>query len=63
MAGRYRIGFENPGTASGITDHNPDLIPIVDMGTPFAFGDVVALVTTQEMAEKIVVFLNLERLK
>lgn len=63
MNARYRIGFKEPGVFSYVTEHNPGLIPIVDTETPFAYGDVVALATTQEMAEKIVVFLNLERLK
>lgn len=61
MVGRYQVGLEK-GVSTVITENNPTMTPIVDTQT-FGFGEVVALVTNKEMAEKIVVFLNLERLK
>lgn len=61
MAGRYQVGLPK-GVNTTITDFNPTLTPIVDTKV-FGFGEVVALTTTKEMAEKIVIFLNLEQLK
>lgn len=61
MRGRYQVGLSK-GVSSAITELNPTLTPIVDTKV-FGFGEVVAFTTTKEMAEKIVIFLNLEQLK
>jgi hypothetical protein len=57
MNNRYKIGFSD-GVKSFLSEKNPDMIPIVDMKTCFAFGVTVALATDLAMAQKIVDALN-----
>jgi hypothetical protein len=55
---RFRVGFEHEAVSSNLTDKHPDLVPIVDTDTVFAFGKVVALCPDKDTAEMLVGLLN-----
>lgn len=47
-----------PGIASGVTERNPGMSPVIDMETPFVFGAVICVCDTKAQAEKIAALLN-----
>ena len=57
MSERYQVGVR-----CAWLDANPGFEAVVDMGTPFAFGAVVALVDGREMAERIARLLNADEM-
>jgi hypothetical protein len=61
---RYTVGFTDKGISSGITSLYPELIPVIDHESVFAFGIVSALCNTKEDATILVNKLNkLEQLE
>lgn len=55
---RFRVGFESSEVKSIITDRHPDLTPIIDTNTVFAFGRVIALCPDADSAKTVVEMLN-----
>lgn len=55
---RYTIGFTDSDTKSVITEEYPDLIPIVDNGSRFMCGEVIAFAVDEFHANQIVNRLN-----
>lgn len=55
---RYTVGFEDKDVTSLLTASYPDLIPVVDHKSVFAFGMALALCNTVEDAEKLANKLN-----
>lgn len=58
MRPRFRVGFESPSVKSALTEAHPDMTPIVDTETVFAFGTVVALCPSEDAAVMLVKLLN-----
>lgn len=54
MTGEWRVGFEHPSVNAFCLERNPGWTPIVADCPPFAFGAVIALTDTREIAEEIV---------
>ena len=55
---RFCVGFADGHVRSGITERNPDMVPVVDTHTPFFFGEVVALAVDAPWARIIADALN-----
>lgn len=55
---RYRVGFPDKETKSGLTEANPGFPPVVEIGGPFILGRVVCICDNQQEAELIATLLN-----